>query len=300
VSNSPRVLILGAAGQLGVELKRSFSNLGNIIALDRRSIDVTLPTQVRDQIRSIRPDVILNAAAYTAVDKAESEAEAAMAINAVAPGIIAEEALKVRALLVHYSTDYVFDGSKQGSWTEEDVPNPLNQYGASKLAGEQAIQAVGGKYFIFRTSWVYGPHGHNFLLTMLRLGRERDRLAVVDDQFGAPTSSIEIANATRAVVVRCLADRHGDLGDWIGIYNMSCSGLTSWYGFARRIFYYATRLLDGRMPEVTAIGTTSYPTPARRPLNSHLSNDKLKDTFGIELKSWEPALRDVIHILEHP
>jgi dTDP-4-dehydrorhamnose reductase len=189
LSKKRRILILGGTGQLGRELQDSFAGAGEIICPNRRTLDFIDANQLRDFVRAAEPDVILNAAAYTAVDRAESEQALAMAINAEAPRILAEEALRHHALLVHYSTDYVFDGSKQGAWVESDRPNPLNVYGASKLRGEDAIRNIGGRYLIFRTSWVYGPHGNNFLLTMLRLGRERDLLTVVDDQIAAPTTS---------------------------------------------------------------------------------------------------------------
>lgn len=191
MSSLGRILIVGAKGQVGRELKRSFTNAGNLLCWDRESVDLARDGQVREMVRSAEPDLILNAAAYTAVDRAE--AELAMAINAQAPRVLAEEASRRNIPLVHYSTDYIFDGTKPGPWLEMDRPNPLNVYGASKLAGEDAIQQVGGKYLIFRTSWVYGPHGNNFLLTMLRLGRERDRLNIVNDQIGAPTTSIELS-----------------------------------------------------------------------------------------------------------
>jgi dTDP-4-dehydrorhamnose reductase len=209
MSRLPRILIVGHAGQVGVELQRSFAGAGEIICHDRDSVDLAVPDQVRAMVRTAAPEIILNAAAYTAVDRAEAEQEAAFAVNATAPGILAEEALRRDALLVHYSTDYVFDGSKTSPWVETDVANPLNVYGASKLAGEKVIQQVGGKYLIFRTSWVYGPCGNNFLLTMLRLARERESLSIVDDQVGAPTSSIELAKATRTIADGALAGQFG-------------------------------------------------------------------------------------------
>ena len=292
-----RILIVGAAGQVGVELQRSFADCGPIIAVDRESIDLASAEQTRRLVRSVGPEIILNAAAYTAVDKAESEPELAMAINAQAPRVLAEEALRSNALLVHYSTDYVFDGSKQEPWTEEDAPHPLNVYGTTKLAGEQAIQSTGGRHLIFRTSWVYGPHGNNFLLTMLRLGRERERLSIVDDQFGAPTTSIELAQATRKIVCGVLDGRFGDTKDWAGLYHMTCCGSTTWRRFTEAIFSGAGPLLDGKVPEVVPIETKDYPTPARRPRNSVLSNAKLQDCFGVQLASWEAALEAVLQTL---
>jgi dTDP-4-dehydrorhamnose reductase len=294
VSGQQRILIVGAYGQVGRELQRSFSNAGEIIVRDRDTVDLAAPDQVRAMVRSAAPDVILNAAAYTAVDRAESEPEAAMAVNSLASGILAEEALRVGALLVHYSTDYVFDGSKAGPWVETDEPNPLNVYGASKLAGEEAIQHAEGKYLIFRTSWVYGPHGQNFLLTMLRLGRERESLQIVDDQFGAPTSSIELADATRVVVNGVLAGRFGAPSRWAGLYHMTCGGSVSWCGFARAIFARAGTLLHGKVPVVKPIVSAEYPTPAKRPRNSLLSNEKLHTRFGVRLAPWEDALDTVL------
>jgi dTDP-4-dehydrorhamnose reductase len=300
VSRRPRILIVGAAGQVGRELQRSFADAGEIVACGRGTGDLAAPDQLRAMVRSAAPDVILNAAAYTAVDRAESEPEVAMAVNAQAPGILAEEALRADALLGHYSTDYVFDGSKEGPWVETDTPHPLNVYGASKLAGEKAIQQVGGKYLIFRTSWIYGPHGHNFLLTMLRLGRERESLNIVADQFGAPTTSIELADATRAIVSGVLAGQFGTASSWAGLYHMTCGGSVSWCGFARAIFTHANALLDGKMPAVNPIPSSGYPTPARRPQNSVLSNEKLRSRFGVCLAPWETALDEAVRRLTMP
>jgi len=295
MSGQPRILIVGNAGQVGVELQRSFANCGEIVGVDRESVDLAQADQVRDLVRSIEPEIILNAAAYTAVDRAESERELAMAINAEAPRILAEEALSRNALLVHYSTDYVFDGSKQGEWTEQDAPAPLNVYGVSKLAGEEAIRQVGGRILIFRTSWVYGPHGSNFLLTMLRLARQRDYLSVVGDQIGSPTTSIELARATRTIVSGVIAGNFGATQDWAGLYHMTCSGSTSWFGFAQAIFARAEKLLDGKVPQVTQIASEDYPTPAVRPRNSVLSNAKLEQRFGVRLAPWKVALDEVLH-----
>jgi dTDP-4-dehydrorhamnose reductase len=297
MSDRPHILILGSAGQLGTELQRSFSTLGQILAWDKQRFDLSNPDQVRAAVRESAPHIILNAAAYTAVDRAESEPDLAMAVNAKAPEVLAEEAKRMGALLVHYSTDYVFDGTKSGAWVETDAPNPLSVYGASKLAGEQAITAVGGRYLIFRTSWVYGPHGKNFLLTMLRLGRERDRLNVVDDQIGAPTTSIELADATRTIVEGVMASRFGPPQGWAGIYHMTCGGAISWCGFAKAIFERAQPILNGKIAQVSPIPTSAYPTPARRPPNSVLSNEKLFSRFGVKLREWESALDAVMHRL---
>ena len=294
MSSSPRILILGASGQVGRELQRSFAGMGKTIALDRSEVDLADREQIRAVFRTVNPSVVLNAAAYTAVDRAESEEDLAMAINAQAPGALAEAARRLDALLVHYSTDYVFDGSKQSPWVESDAPGPLNIYGKSKLAGERAIEQVGGRYLIFRTSWVYGPHGHNFLKTMLRLGGERDRLTIVDDQIGAPTTCIAIADATREIVTGALDGRFGGTEAWSGLYHMTCGGKTSWFGFAQRIFATAGASIEKRAPELIPIRSEDYPTPAKRPRFSVLSNDKLQRQFGVTLPDWTTALEEVL------
>jgi dTDP-4-dehydrorhamnose reductase len=290
MSRAGRILILGSTGQLGRELQRSFSGYGEVIARGRETVDFSGEDQLRSAVRTASPDVILNAAAYTAVDRAESEPDLAMAVNGHAPGVLAEEANRLGALFVHYSTDYVFDGTKAGAWEETDAPNPLNVYGTSKLAGERAVEQVGGKHLIFRTSWVYGPHGKNFLLTMLRLGKERDLLKVVDDQVGAPTTSIALADATRSIVASIFEGRCGSAESWAGVYHMTCGGSVSWRGFADAIFARAQNLLGGRRPATAPIPTSEYPTPARRPQNSVLSNKKLNAAFGVQLPSWGDAL----------
>ena len=295
---NPRILIVGSAGQLGRELEKSFADVGPIIAVDRESVDLADPDQTRDLVRRTAPDVILNAAAYTAVDRAESDMPLAHAINALAPRVLAEEAAERNALLVHYSTDYVFDGSKQEPWTEDDAPAPLSVYGASKLAGEQAIQNSRARHLIFRTSWVYGPHGKNFLLTMLRLAAERDRLSIVDDQIGAPTTSIALARTTREIVTGVLAGRFGPAEDWCGLYHMTCAGSVSWFGFAQAIFARAAEHLGVKAPNLIPIGTKDYPTPAARPRNSILSNARLHARFGMQLPSWQSALDEVIARLQ--
>ncbi|MGP8269412.1 MAG: dTDP-4-dehydrorhamnose reductase [Terracidiphilus sp.] len=298
MSGRPRILIVGNAGQVGVELQRCFAGVGEIVGVDRESVDLAQADQVRALVRRVEPKIILNAAAYTAVDRAESEPELAQAINAEAPRIMAEEAIRSDALLVHYSTDYVFDGAKQGPWIEQDTPAPLNVYGASKLAGEEAILQAGGKVLIFRTSWVYGPHGSNFLLTMLRLALQRDSLSIVSDQIGSPTTSIELARATHQIVSRVMTGQFGSVQDWSGLYHMTCSGSTSWCGFAQAIFARAGKLLDGKLPVVTPITSEEYPTPAKRPRNSVLSNAKLEGCFGVQLAPWEAALDEVIQALK--
>ena len=283
-----RVFVLGAQGQLGIELQKAFQGAGDVVALGREWCDLGDPGSIRKAMAEINPGLVLNAAAYTAVDRAESEPELAMRVNGEAPGVLAEEARKLGALLVHYSTDYVFDGSKQGPWVEDDPVNPLNEYGRTKLAGERKIADVGGSHLIFRTSWVYSPHGNNFLKTMLRLGREREQLRVVNDQMGAPTAAASLARATRAVVDAGVQD--GDAG----VYHMTCAGETNWCGFAQEIFRRARVSENKSWPTVTGIPDTEYPTPAKRPKNSVLSNEKLRARFGVALPQWEDALGETL------
>ena len=296
---NPRILIVGNAGQLGRELERIFFGVGSIVGVDRESVDLADAEQTGELVRRAAPDIILNAAAYTAVDRAESERDLAHAINEQAPRVLAEEALQHNALFVHYSTDYVFDGSKSAPWIETDSPNPLNVYGASKLAGERAVENTGGKFLIFRTSWVYGPHGNNFLLTMLRLARERDRLSIVDDQIGGPTTSIELARATHSIVTGILAGRFGAPGDWASLYHMTCDGSVSWFGFAQAIFARAAQLLATKPPALIPIATKDYPTPAARPHYSVLSNAKLQARFAEKLLPWESALEEALQALRN-
>ena len=298
-TTNPRILIVGNAGQLGRELEKIFAGFGPIVGVDRESVDLADAVQTRELVRRAAPDIILNAAAYTAVDRAESERNLAYAINEQAPRILAEEAHRRNALFVHYSTDYIFDGNKSSPWVETDTPNPLNVYGASKLAGERAVENSGGKFLIFRTSWVYGPHGHNFLLTMLRLGRERDHLSIVDDQVGGPTTSIELARATHSIVTGILAGRFGAPQDWTGLYHMTCGGSVSWFGFAEAIFARAAQLLGLNPPVLTPIATKDYPTPAARPRYSVLSNAKLQARFAEKLSSWESALEETLQALRN-
>jgi dTDP-4-dehydrorhamnose reductase len=292
MSKQRLILILGAGGQVGTELQRSFADAGEVIACDRKAADLSRPEELRTIIAQLLPAVILNAAAYTAVDRAESEPDLAMTINGRAPRVLAEEAAKLDTLLVHYTTDYVFDGSKKSPWVESDAPNPLNVYGQTKLAGEDAIREVGGKYLIFRTSWVYGPHGHNFLRTMLRLGRERDQLKIVDDQFGAPTSAIAIADATRAIVDKAVTTESA-----FGTYHLTCGGETTWRRFAQEIFSQHHQRSGEKVPQVIPISSSEYPTPATRPANSVLSNKKLRSTFGVSLPNWQSALTAVMTAL---
>jgi len=285
-----RILLTGKTGQVGFELQRSLAPLGEVIALDAEDLDLASPDAIRKKVREIKPQIIVNAAAYTAVDHAESEPDLAMKVNGVAPGVLAEEAKRLDALLVHYSTDYVFDGTKSGPYTETDAPNPLSVYGRSKLAGDQAIQATGVPHYIFRTSWVYAARGQNFVQTMLRLGRERSELRIVDDQIGAPTWARFIAEAT-AQVLRQLGDGHKAIGDRAGIYNLTATGAVSWYGFASAIFAEAKAQLGTTTPKLIPITTAEYPLAARRPANSCLDNSKLTRTFGLTPPSWNEMLK---------
>jgi dTDP-4-dehydrorhamnose reductase len=265
---------------------RTLASLGEVVALDSRTMNLADADAVRRTLREIAPAVIVNPAAHTAVDKAESEVELAHAVNAVAPGILAEEAARLDALLVHYSTDYVFNGSGDRPWCEDDACDPLNVYGASKLAGERAIAASGCRHLIFRTSWVYGARGSNFLLTMRRLMRERPELKIVADQIGAPTWCRDLAEATALVLSQISAC---GFDQW-GVYHMSNGGETSWHGFAEAI-----QALD-EFDETCApsrllpIPSSDYPTPAQRPLNSRLNNDRLEQVFGLRLQDWRAAL----------
>lgn len=281
------ILLTGVTGQVGWELKRTLAPLGQVVGLDRRALDLADTTAIRQRVEEIAPRLIVNPAAYTAVDKAEHEPERARLINAIAPGILAEAARACGAVLVHYSTDYVFDGSKDGAYREDDAPNPLNVYGATKLAGEEAIRASGVRHLILRTSWVYGRRGGNFLLTMQRLMRERPALKVVDDQIGAPTWSRLIAEATAQILAQCLSPARGaDRPEPWGTYHLTCSGATSWYGFASAIAEF-----EGCATPIIPIPSADYPTPARRPANSRLDNGKLARVFGLKLPDWRDALK---------
>lgn len=284
-----RILLTGKTGQAGYELERSLQGLGDIIALDRSQMDLANLDQVRDVIRSIKPDLIINPAAYTAVDKAESEPELAMRINGEAPGVMAQEAKKLGAAMIHYSTDYVFDGTKTTPYTEDDPTCPINVYGATKLAGEQAIQAAGIPHLILRTSWVYGMRGNNFLRTMLRLAQEREELRIVADQHGAPTWCRTIADTTARIVA--LAEDARNTQDWwqqcSGIYNLTAQGQTTWYGFTQAILENAAL---AKPPRLSPIATRDYPLPARRPTHSALSCERLMETFT-GLPDWDKALK---------
>ncbi len=285
------ILLTGNTGQVGWELQRALAPLGSLVALGRDGMDHGNPDSIRSAIRAAKPDIIVNAAGYTAVDKAESEVSLVTRVNAVAPGIIAEEAKRIGAPLVHYSTDYVYDGTQERPYTEDDAPNPLNTYGKSKLAGERAIEAVGGAYVILRTSWVYSHQRSNFVLSILRLAREKRELAVVDDQTGSPSWARALAQATAALL------RNGGLiRDHRGTYHLSAAGYTSRYEFAKaviRIMKEVSGISDG-WANVIPITTDQYPLAARRPHSPVTSKDKCKRVFGVEMVDWETQLRSFL------
>lgn len=291
-----KILITGVLGQVGYELQRSLAPFGTIIGIDKDEMDLTNPEAIRKFIAQVSPDIIVNPGAYTAVDLAEKDVDLCMAINSEAALVIAEEAKALNALLIHYSTDYVFDGTSIVPYQENDIPNPLNVYGASKLAGEKAISQLGGKHLILRTSWVYGTRGKNFLLTMLKLGKERDSLQIVSDQIGAPTWSRMIAEATAQIIAKLpyLENQEG----FYGIYNLTSSGKTSWLEFADTIFsMYSEKNPEFKRPELSGILSENYKTPAARPMNSLLSHDKLKKTFDLSIPDWKVALNLCINDL---
>ena len=314
-----RILLTGAHGQLGRELLPLLSKIGEVVAVGRAECDFTSSQAVRELVASAHPSVIVNPAAYTAVNDAEAHRDLAFAINGTAPGVLAEVAHKCGAMLVHYSTDYVFDGSKEGSYDEFDDPAPLNVYGASKLAGEHAVAAAftpasqkqaGGRFLILRTSWIYGPDGNNFLLTIRRLAHEREELRMVDDQVGAPTSSLQLAHATARVVREWATVPESEFRS--GTYHCTAGGSVSWCGFAQAI---VNALAGGgkteerntseepergevfRLKRIVPITSAEYPTPAQRPLNSVLCNFKFERTFGFSIGSWEQGLAEVVREL---
>ena len=287
-----RILLIGKTGQVGWELQHSLAPLGRVIALDRTQMDLTCPDSVRRAIRDVAPDIIVNAAGYTSVDKAESEPELAMQVNAIAPGVIAEEARRLNALLVHYSTDYVFDGRTSEPYTEVDEPNPLNTYGKSKLEGERAIAASGCTHLILRISWIYSDRGTNFVRTMLRLAREREELAVVDDQIGSPTWARTLAQSSAELLGKVRRTK-----EETGIYHLSAAGYTSRYDFAKKIIETARQLSGEKegWATVRPITNAEYPLPAKRPLNAATSKEKIKRTFGIEMPVWTEQLNSYLY-----
>ncbi|KPU94368.1 dTDP-4-dehydrorhamnose reductase [Variovorax paradoxus] len=284
-----KLLLLGKGGQVGWELQRSLAPLGELVALDFDSTDFhadfSRPEQLADTVRQVRPDVIVNAAAHTAVDKAESEPEFARKLNATSPGVVAQAAREIGALMVHYSTDYVFDGSGTAPWKETDATGPLSVYGRTKLEGEQLVAQHCAKHLIFRTSWVYAARGGNFAKTMLRLARERDKLTVIDDQFGAPTGAELLADITAHAIRATLQDPSK-----AGLYHAIAGGETTWYGYARYVLELAQQAgveLKAGPQQVEAVPTSAFPTPATRPHNSRLDTSKLQAAFGLVLPPWQ-------------
>jgi dTDP-4-dehydrorhamnose reductase len=296
-----KLLITGATGQIGWHLQRSLAPLGEVIALTRNELDLANPEQAAGVVRQSKPDILLNAAAYTAVDKAESEPELAATVNAEAPRRMGEELARIGGLLIHYSTDYVFDGRKPEPYVEEDTTGPLNVYGRTKLQGEQGIAASGCAHIILRTSWVYDSRGKNFLRTVLRLAREREELRMVDDQHGAPTWARAVADATAAIVAKCAGRAESNRWHATGTYHLTAAGSTSWAGLASTILEEYATLLEWpadfgeftgplRAKRVVPISSDTYKTPARRPANSRLSNAKLKRDFDLQLPAWNHLL----------
>jgi dTDP-4-dehydrorhamnose reductase len=301
-----KILVIGRLGQVGWELQRTLSALGTVVAVDQPVIELTDADSIRSVIRQHAPELIVNAAAYTAVDKAEDQPDLAMKINGIAPAVIAEEAKHSGAAFVTYSTDYVFDGTKQGAYTETDSPNPICEYGRSKLAGDLGVEAVAGSSLVLRTSWVYGSRGSNFLLTMLRLSRELKELKVVDDQIGAPTWSRAIAEATSQILAQVIAPSRGCsppgtlaelFSDRSGLYNLTAGGDVSWFGFAQAILSYSLPTENTSHCALLPIPASEYPTRARRPHNSQLNNSKLQEVFGVVMPEWNEGLRMVMQDL---
>lgn len=287
-----KVLLFGKGGQVGWELQRSLAPLGDLVALDFDSTefhaDFSRPDALADTVLAVRPDVIVNAAAHTAVDKAESEPDSARALNATSPGVVAEAARQIGALMVHYSTDYVFDGSGERPWREDDATGPLSVYGRTKLEGEQLVADAGPRHLIFRTSWVYAARGGNFAKTMLRLAKERDRLTVIDDQFGAPTGAELLADVSAHAIRDTLRDPAK-----AGLYHLVADGVTTWHGYASFVLQQALAAgveLKAGLETLDAVPTSAFPTPARRPGNSRLDTVKLRETFGLRLPPWQEGV----------
>ncbi|UDF31506.1 UNVERIFIED_ORG: dTDP-4-dehydrorhamnose reductase [Roseateles sp. XES5] len=289
-----RILLTGKNGQVGFELQRALAPLGEVLAVDRSECDLESETSLRNAIRRAEPDIIINPAAYTAVDRAESETERAYAINATAPGIIGAEAARCGALVVHYSTDYVFDGTAVGRYAEDAATGPQGVYGQSKRAGEEALAASGARHLVFRTSWVFGAHGANFAKTMLRLAAERDVLKVVADQVGTPTSAALIADVSTHAIRQAVQDRDSAPS---GIYHLTAGGETNWHAYACHVIEAARRAgvsIRVAADAIVPITTADYPTPARRPANSRLETAKLRHTFGLALPHWQSGLDHVL------
>ena len=286
-----KILLTGKTGQIGEELNNIVGDIGNLITVDKKQLDLSKPNSIEPVILDIKPDIIINPAAYTAVDKAEEEPDLAMTVNALAPGLLAKAAKKVGAGLIHYSTDYIFDGCSEIPYKEEDPPNPLNVYGKTKLAGEKAIAEVGVPFLIIRTSWVYSLHGKNFLKTIEKLAEEKDTIKVIDDQIGAPTWARSVALKTHQILKQCLNKKWLETKDCnlSGIFHVTSQGKTSWYGFAREVLNMSN---TSQNIKLIAIPTSDYPTPATRPSNSLLNNEKIQKVFGLDMPHWEDALKD--------
>lgn len=291
MNKNSRILIIGRNGQIGWELERILGPLDNVIAIDYPDIDMTKPESIRATINTYRPQIVINAAAYTAVDKAESEADLAMAINGVAPGVMAEECRRLRALLVHYSTDYVYDGKKRTPYIEDDDAKPLAAYARAKLAGDLAIQAVDTPYLILRTCWVYGWRGNNFLLMMLKLASEQEEIRVVDDQIGTPNWSRDVAEATAKVLSLGQDDPYEYFSQYSGIYHFSASGRTSWYGFAKAIFEADPAAGERKLKRLIPISTAEYGSKVDRPAFAVLDTSKIERTFGLKMQPWERPIK---------
>ncbi|WP_349971179.1 dTDP-4-dehydrorhamnose reductase [Pseudomonas caspiana] len=289
MSKPLKIVVIGQHGQVSQALQKTLADLGEVVVLGRDKLDLSNQMADFDQIQEFKPDLIINAAAYTAVDQAETDQKTALSVNAIAAGMLADQAKELGIPLIHYSTDYVFDGSKATPWTEQDQPAPLGVYGASKWAGEQAIEYVGGQYLILRTSWVYSNTGRNFLLTMQRLLQERDSLNVVADQVGAPTWAGTIARSTRQLIERW---RDGQPGAW-GTYHLTASGETSWFGFAQAIGEQLV-VQGKKCAALEAIPSSAYPTPAARPLNSRLDCSLLQREWGVQQPDWHSALLECL------
>ena len=287
-----RILLTGGSGQVGHELLPLLKELGVIFAPGREQLNLASDDSIVHVVRDFQPQMIVNAGAYTLVNDAETNADLAYRVNARAPGLLAELASEMNAVLFHYSTDYVFDGTKQGPWVESDAPHPLNVYGASKLAGEQNIATVGGRFLVFRTSWVYGTHGSNFLLTIRRLAGERTELRIVSDQVGAPTSALQIAQATAQLIRGMDSPAQRDFPS--GVYHLTAGGSTSWFGFTEAIVEILRTRTPLKVERILPVTSAEFPTPAERPLNSVLSNAKFAQTFGFALASWKSGLAEVL------
>ncbi len=298
----PKILITGTDGQVGFELTRTLAPLGKVIALVRADLDLSDAAAIQAVLDTHQPDIIVNPAAYTAVDKAESDADAVHAVNAQAVGAIAHWASAHGAMVVHYSTDYVFDGTKSGAYIESDPIAPQSVYGASKAQGEQLVRESCAAHFIFRTSWVFGAYGGNFLKTMLNLMKSRDALNVVNDQFGAPTSAFLLADVTAHVLRDAWVKRQGGVTPEYGTYHLTASGVTSWHGYAQYVASLAERAgveLKVGSAQIKGIPTTDYPTPAKRPTNSQLDTSLLQNTFGLRLPDWQDGVRHAFALINN-